>query len=172
VILSALVTGILLLGDQCYDIKEMPGSPANVYCHLPQYSHLPFGPYKLEVIQYTQCSGKMLRAPGGFTDWVMQTRECPTDLVAPAPVSGLVYDGPNSTLSWSAPTLNADDSPLTDLKEYRIYCGLGNVTIPVGTNVWVIPAILTGLTACAITAVNESGNESVTSEVVGFHKGG
>ena len=77
-------------------------------------------------------------------------------------------------LSWSAPTTNADDTPLSDLAGYKVYFGVASRTygppIDVG-NTTTYP--LTGLTDgtqyyIAVKAYDTSGNESTFSAEVPF----
>lgn len=74
------------------------------------------------------------------------------------------------TLSWTAPTQNTDNSPLTDLTNYKIYYGLttNNMTeaiVDTGTS-----KKITGLSPntyyFAVSAVNSLGIESEMSNVV------
>src|SRR5437879_10742354 len=79
--------------------------------------------------------------------------------------------------SWTAPTTNADGSPLTDLASYRVYFGLSNPPCPGSSYSQVasstpspapgqtVTARLTGLSTgslyyVAVTAVDTNGNES------------
>lgn len=75
---------------------------------------------------------------------------------------------PNPTgLSWTAPTLNDDGTPLTDLAGFKVYCGSGQwaVNDPTVTR-WCIDPILTGEFSCVVTAYDATGNESRDSNVV------
>jgi hypothetical protein len=82
--------------------------------------------------------------------------------------------------TWTAPTTNADGTPLTDLASYRVYFGTSSPVCPGPSFRQVaapspIPASgdtvnyrLTGLQtgtmySVAVTAVNTSGNESACS---------
>jgi len=82
--------------------------------------------------------------------------------------------------SWTAPTTNADGSPLTDLASYRLYYGTTNPPCPDGPFLTVasatarpaphqsVSARLTGLTVgqlyyVAVTAVNSRGVASACS---------
>lgn len=73
-----------------------------------------------------------------------------------------------TTLSWNAPTTNADGTALTDLAGYKVYYGtssgnyslsvdIGNIT---GT---VISSLESGNWCFAVTAYDTSGNESAYS---------
>jgi hypothetical protein len=72
----------------------------------------------------------------------------------------------NATLSWDAPTTNADGTPLTDLAGYRIYFGTSpgiySKNIDVGNmTVYRINNLTDGLTYFfAVTAYDSDGNES------------
>jgi hypothetical protein len=78
----------------------------------------------------------------------------------------------SATLSWTAPTLNEDGSPLTDLRGYRIYYGTSSsnlsqvLEIPGGT---ITSAVVEDLTPAtwyfALKAYNASGVESSYSNV-------
>jgi len=80
------------------------------------------------------------------------------------------------TLSWSAPTKNADGTPLTDLAGYIVYYGtqshnygykikVGNVTTYTDTN------LVNGVTYYfAVTAYDKLGNESKLSNEVSIVK--
>jgi hypothetical protein len=78
----------------------------------------------------------------------------------------------SATLSWSAPTLNEDGSPLTNLKGYRIYYGtsstnLGNVLeVPTpGTTTAVVENLSPATWYFALKAYNTSNVESGFSNV-------
>ena len=155
----------LLIGEQCYTVQEMEFTPS-LYC----YKQKLYGPYTHAAIPYTVCEGKQIWSPKVSVGKFYKPVECPADLVAPAPVEGIVYDGPNTRLVWQVPPENEDGSPLTDLAGFRVYCGLGNRTVGPTETIWPIHPALTGLIACAVTAIDTSGNESVVSEVVGFYR--
>jgi hypothetical protein len=89
-------------------------------------------------------------------------------------------DAATLDMSWSAPTTNADGTPLTDLASYRIYIGSttptctesGYRSVASPTNSpgagTIMSYALTGLTAgtsysVRVSAVDESGNESLCS---------
>jgi hypothetical protein len=78
----------------------------------------------------------------------------------------------SATLSWSAPTLNEDGSPLTNLKGYRIYYGtsstsLGSVLeVPTpGTTTAVVENLSPATWYFALKAYNTSNVESGFSNV-------
>jgi len=75
--------------------------------------------------------------------------------------------GSSSTtaLTWEAPTMNEDGTPLTDLAGYKVYYGtspedytesidVGNVTVAT------IDSLSSGMWCFAVTAYDISGNES------------
>ena len=84
--------------------------------------------------------------------------------------------------SWTAPTTNADGSPLTDLESYRVYYSTTNPPCPDGPFVTVrswtarpapdqrVSVRLTGLTLgqlyyVAVSAVNSRGSSGCTPAV-------
>jgi fibronectin type 3 domain-containing protein len=85
--------------------------------------------------------------------------------------TGITYPG-SATLSWDAPTLNADGSPLTDLAGYKIYYGTSSrsysvVLISMGTATsYVVSNLANGTYYFAVTAINNSGGESDFSNEV------
>ncbi len=75
------------------------------------------------------------------------------------------------TLTWDAPTTNADGTPLTDLAGYKVYYGTSSrdytKTIDVGnTTTYQITGLSGGTYYFAVTAYDTSGNESDYSEEV------
>ncbi|MEW6417438.1 MAG: fibronectin type III domain-containing protein [Nitrospirota bacterium] len=77
----------------------------------------------------------------------------------------------SATLTWDAPTTNADGTPLTDLGGYKIYYGTssGNysVVIDVGNvTTYKIEGLSPGIYYFAVTAYDTSGNESEYSNEV------
>lgn len=77
-----------------------------------------------------------------------------------------------ATLSWTAPTLNTDGTPLTDLAAYKIYYGTSpdNYTDEVyvdnpGTTTFVIENLAPNTYYFASTSINASGIESALSNV-------
>jgi hypothetical protein len=76
-----------------------------------------------------------------------------------------------ATLSWDAPTANADGTPLTELAGYRIYYGTSpkvySAIIDVGNSMtYVINNLARGTYYFAVTAYNVWGNESSYSREV------
>ena len=75
------------------------------------------------------------------------------------------------SLSWTAPTTNQDNTPLTDLAGYKVYHGFASrsydVTIDVGlTTSAVLSDLQDGRTYYfAVTAYDTSGNQSLFTEV-------
>jgi hypothetical protein len=77
------------------------------------------------------------------------------------------------TLSWAAPTLNADDSVLTDHAGYKVYYGMSSGNYPnvktidgVGIVSDTVESLDQGTWYFAVTAFDESGNESQFSNEV------
>ena len=69
------------------------------------------------------------------------------------------------SLSWNAPTTNADGTPITGLAGYKIYLGpspgVYSVQIDVGiTNPYTVTLLPAGTYYFAVSAYNTSGNES------------
>jgi len=88
----------------------------------------------------------------------------------PIPES-FVYN--SSPLAWSAPERYEDDSPLTDLSEYKIYCwnAVNQRTLVIdvndpGSSTVDVENFAPGTYQCAVKAVNEQGAESALSNVV------
>ena len=75
-------------------------------------------------------------------------------------------------ITWTAPTLNADNSPLLDLAGYNIYYGpatndYSRGSIDVGlTTSYDTQALPSGWTCFVVTAYDTSGNESTYSNEV------
>jgi len=73
------------------------------------------------------------------------------------------------TLSWNAPTINEDGTPMTDLAGYKIYYGLnsGNYTSNINAGnvtTYQVNSLTEGATYYfAVTAYDYSGNESIYS---------
>jgi hypothetical protein len=86
---------------------------------------------------------------------------------------GVLATAPGSaTLSWLPPTVNTDDSPLTDLKGYKVYWGPSEGDYPnsatlsnAGLTRYVIDNLTPGAYFFAATAFNAAGTESVFSAV-------
>ena len=93
---------------------------------------------------------------------------------------GVEAEAGSLSIGWTAPTTNADGTPVTDLASYRIYLGTSSpacpgtpfrtVTAPTAapTAGQTVSTVVTGLTAgttyfSRITAVDSSGNESACS---------
>lgn len=80
-------------------------------------------------------------------------------------------------VSWSAPTLNTDGTPLTDLASYNVYWNSGDpslVTAPTGkvksvalaaTPALTITNLAAGNWFFAVTAINSAGIESALSNI-------
>ena len=76
-------------------------------------------------------------------------------------------------LSWTVPTENENNEPLTDLAGYNIHCWAGagkytdtfHIDDPASTSI-VIEELASGTYYCAISAVNADGRESALSDVV------
>lgn len=78
----------------------------------------------------------------------------------------------SATLSWTAPTLNSDGTPLTDLASYRIYYGFSEGNYPNEINVpnpgitsYVVENLPPATYYFVTTSVNSSGIESAFSNV-------
>jgi hypothetical protein len=78
----------------------------------------------------------------------------------------------SASVSWSAPTQNADGSPLTDLAGYHIYYGTNanNLTQTInissaGTTTYVVANLPSGTYYFEVKAYNSSGVESGTSNL-------
>jgi len=81
-----------------------------------------------------------------------------------------VYAG-EATLSWDAPTTNADGTPLTDLGGYKVYCGTASRVYGTPTDVgkvltYKVINLSEGTKYFAVTAYDTSGNESCFSNEV------
>ena len=73
----------------------------------------------------------------------------------------------SATLSWTPPTQNEDDSPLTDLAGYKIYYGneSGNYQTSIqidnpGITIYVVENLTPNTYYFVMTAINSSGVES------------
>lgn len=78
----------------------------------------------------------------------------------------------SATLTWTAPTLNSDGSPLTDLASYRIYYGFSAGNYPNSINVdnpgvtsYVVENLPPNTYFFVTTSVNANGIESAFSNV-------
>jgi hypothetical protein len=79
--------------------------------------------------------------------------------------------GNSATLTWDAPTTNADGTPLTDLAGYKVYYGTtsGNYTevIDAGNvTTYKVENLSPGTYYFTVTAYDNSGNESGYSNEV------
>jgi hypothetical protein len=88
-------------------------------------------------------------------------------------VSGTSATADTATLSWQAPTTNADGTPLTDLAGYRIYYGTNASDLTqiiqvtsIGLQTYVIDNLNAGTWYFAIKAVTREGAESSLSAIV------
>jgi hypothetical protein len=79
----------------------------------------------------------------------------------------------NVTLSWQAPTENADGSTLVDLKGYKVHYGSASKTYSdtiqvanAGLTTYVVQNLATGKYYFAVTAYNSAGQESSLSPEV------
>jgi hypothetical protein len=84
----------------------------------------------------------------------------------PPPATG------TATLSWTAPTKNADGSPITGLSGYRIYYGTDpnhfTQTIKISgaaSTKYVVNGLAAGTYYFAVSAYNTAGQESVKSNI-------
>jgi len=84
------------------------------------------------------------------------------------------YLNPTS-ITWSAPTTNADGSAITDGAGFRVYCGniSGNYTLAQDILGWQntrydIPVLADGDYYCVVTAYDIAGNESAYSTEASF----
>ena len=78
----------------------------------------------------------------------------------------------SATLTWTAPTMNSDGTPLTDLASYRIYYGFSEGNYPNEINVqnpgitsYVVENLPPNTYFFVTTSVNSSGIESAFSNV-------
>lgn len=85
----------------------------------------------------------------------------------------IITDVPDSTLSWRVPTEHVDNSPLTDLVGYTVYCWNSEVQLlekieiqdPASTS-YDLESWLPGTYQCSVTAIDGEGNQSAMSNVV------
>jgi hypothetical protein len=77
------------------------------------------------------------------------------------------------TLSWEAPTINTNGSPLTNLAGYRIYYGFSPTDLSqtvqintVGMQTYVLDDLPSGTWYFAVMALSSSGDESALSNIV------
>ena len=78
-----------------------------------------------------------------------------------------------ATLTWVAPTVNTDGTPLTDLAGYHIYYGMNPAQLPLevilngaALTTYVVNGLTAGVYYFAVTAFSSQGTESVLSDVV------
>lgn len=62
--------------------------------------------------------------------------------------------------TWTAPTGNCDNTPLTDLQGYRVRWGSGTAELPATANAYNIPNLTPGMWWVNIAAYNSTGEES------------
>ncbi len=94
----------------------------------------------------------------------------PFDITVTAPAA----NPPGSaTLTWVAPTLNTNGTPLTDLAGYHIYYGTSATQLSqevilddASTTTYVINGLTTGTYYFVVTAVSSAGTESTQSNLV------
>lgn len=77
-----------------------------------------------------------------------------------------------ATVTWTAPTLNTDNSPLTNLAGYRIVYGRTSIALDTVASVnsptvltWTSPTLAAGTWFFAVKALNTTGIESDVSNV-------
>ncbi|HEX7235860.1 MAG TPA: fibronectin type III domain-containing protein [Gammaproteobacteria bacterium] len=78
----------------------------------------------------------------------------------------------SAVLTWAAPTLNSDGSPLTDLAAFKVYWGTTPGTYSQSTKIsnaasrtYTVGGLTTGKWYFAVTALNAKGDESPFSNV-------
>jgi hypothetical protein len=99
------------------------------------------------------------------------------DLSSGAPVSiqlPPVFSDNETKISWSAPSTNADGTPLTDLAGYALYYGLGedsfdvkdrpNIPVPKDSTSMIIFNLPSGRWCFQVTAIDAFNNESDFSD--------
>lgn len=70
-------------------------------------------------------------------------------------------------LSWDAPVENEDGTALDDLAGFKVYCDIQQWDVPdPDATTFELDGNVAGLTQCAVTAYDTSGNESVQSNAV------
>jgi hypothetical protein len=78
----------------------------------------------------------------------------------------------SALLSWVAPTLNTDGSPLTNLTGYKIYWGTSqgsypnSITLSQGLATYRVDTLAANTYYFAMTAVNSAGVESARTNAV------
>lgn len=111
-------------------------------------------------VQFPGCSGKV-----NVDEKTISSGPADTTPVASGSTNITSKPTGTATLAWTAPSTNADGSPLTDLAGYRVYFGTTPgvyTSLDVGK---VVSYEMGGLTKgqtyyFAVTAYNSSGNES------------
>jgi len=97
----------------------------------------------------------------------------PFDITVTEPTGSPTPSPPGSaTLSWVAPTLNTNGTPLTDLAGYHIYYGTSTTRLTqeiilntASETTYVINNLAAGTYYFVVTAVSSTGTESVQSNV-------
>jgi hypothetical protein len=127
--------------------------------------------------KFDTTSGKLSGTPsasqvGTYAGITISVLDGKTSVALPA-FSIVVAEGnaqSNVTLSWQAPTENADGSQLVDLKGYKVHYGQGSKsysdTIQVansGLTTYVVQDLPAGKYYFAVTAYNSAGQESALS---------
>lgn len=102
-----------------------------------------------------QCSNAVFGDPA---QWTEKTCRISDAVIAPAPT-------PIGTaaVSWVAPTLNADGSPLTNLAGFVIRYGAQQITVDAAARSRVITDLPSGTHSFTVSAVNSLGVESFPS---------
>jgi Fibronectin type III domain len=107
------------------------------------------------------------------TGWLVGCNSDHTGITTVSSGIGATASADSATLSWEAPTTNADGSPLTDLAGYRIYYGTSTSDLSetirlngLGLQTYVIDNLATGTWYFAIKAVTSAGAESDLSAIV------
>lgn len=97
----------------------------------------------------------------------------PFSITVSAPASPPPSDSGTATLSWIPPTMNTDNTPLTDLAGYRILYGTSQTNLDrtialntAGTTTYVVEGLTSGTWYFAVRAVNSKGVESENSSIV------
>lgn len=109
--------------------------------------------------------------PGYGDDPGTGGEEPPAEEEPPLEEDPLTGEGHSVTLSWDAPTTNADGTPLTDLAGYKVYDGRSSGVYTTSTDVGSLTtATIAGYAAgtyyFTVVAYDASGNESDHSNEV------